>query len=193
MPEVTQYQHIHKVGMEVPLLEIREIGENPGQVSDYVPATTSGLNVLTIHRPPRKSQVFDKMETAGTEITYRCKDCRDCPECKKGDSFESISIQEEVEQTVIERSVNVDIRMGRTIAKLLFFIEFQTYQSQVRKLWKSPEDMDQVIQSEKKLHDLGVGQFSNTGTDNVHCPFGGGWVGGQSRGRIILKNRKIQK
>ena len=98
MPEVTQYQHIHKVGMEVPLLGIREIGENPGQVSDYVPATTSGLNVLTIHRLPRKSHVFDKMETAGTELTYRCKNCRDCPECKKSDRFESISIQEEIEQ-----------------------------------------------------------------------------------------------
>ena len=39
MPEITQYQHIHKVGMEVPLLGIGEIGENPRQVSDYVPAT----------------------------------------------------------------------------------------------------------------------------------------------------------
>ena len=111
------------------------------------------------------------METAGTEITYRCKDCRDCPECKKGDSFESISIQEEIEQTVIERSVNVDIRLGRTIDKLPFLsnpvhklrpntgMTFKVYQSQVRKLGESPEDMDQVTQSEKKLHDLGFVQF----------------------------------
>ena len=55
--------------MEVPLLGIREIGGNPGQVSDYVTSITSGLNVLTIHRPPRKNQVFDKMETAGTVRT----------------------------------------------------------------------------------------------------------------------------
>ena len=47
---------------------------------------------------------------------------------------------------------------------------------------------------------LGVGQISNTGTDNVHCPFGGGsgWGGGGEVGVkvvdvIILKNRKIQK
>ena len=96
------------------------------------------------------------METAGTEITYRCKDCRDCPECKKSDRFESISIQEEIEQTVIERSVNVDISIGRTIAKLPFLsnpvyklrpntgMAFKVYQSQVRKLGKSPEEMDQV-------------------------------------------------
>ena len=157
--------------MEVPLLGIREIGENPGEVSDYVPATTSGLNVLTIHRPPRKSQVFDKMETTGTEITYRCKDCRHWPECKKSDRFESISIQEEIEQTVIERSVNVDISIGRTIAKLPFLcnpvhqlrpntgMALRVYQSLVRKLGKSPGDVDRVIQSERKLHDLGFVQF----------------------------------
>ena len=110
------------------------------------------------------------METAGTEITYRCKDCKDCPECKKRDRFESISIQEEIEQTVIERSVNVDISIQRIIAKLPFLSNhvhklrpntgmlFQVYQSQVRKLGKSSEDMDQVIQSEKKLHDLGFVQ-----------------------------------
>ena len=36
---------------------------------------------------------------------------------------------------------------------------FKVYQSQVRKLGKSPEDMDQVIQTEKKLQDLGFVQF----------------------------------
>ena len=160
MPEVTQYQHLHKVGMEVPLLGIRDIGKNPGQVSDYVPATTSGLNVLTIHRPLRKSQVFDKMETTGTEITYRCKDCIDCPECNKSDRFESISIQEEIEQIVIEkcqcrykhRAYNFQIAiLSNPVHKLRpnTAMAFEVYQSHVRKLGKSPEDMDQVIQSEK--------------------------------------------
>ena len=47
-------------------------------------------------------------------------DCRNCPECKKSDRFESISIQEEIEQTIIERSVQVDVSKGITVAKLPF-------------------------------------------------------------------------
>ena len=111
------------------------------------------------------------MENAGTEITYRCKDCRECPECKKSDRFESISIQEEIEQTVIEKSVNVDTSKGRTIAKLPFLsnpvhklrpnkgIALKVYQSQLKKLGKSPMDMDHVLKSEKKLHELGFVDF----------------------------------
>ena len=98
---------------------------------------------LTTRRPPKISQRFDKIENAGTEITYRCKDCRNCPECKKSDRFESISIQEEIEQAVIETSVVVDINKGRTIAKLPF-LSNPVYHSQIRKLVKSPKDMTSV-------------------------------------------------
>ena len=125
------------------------------------------MNVLTTRRPSKISQRFDKIENAGTEITYRCRDCRNCPECKKSNRFESISIQEEIEQAVIEKSVVVDINKGQTIVKLPFLsnpvyklwqnlgIAHQVYQSQIRKLRKSPKDVTQVFESEKKLHDLG--------------------------------------
>ena len=98
-------------------------------------------------------------------------DCRNCPECKKSDRFESISIQEEIEQAVIEKNVVVDINKGRTIVKLPFLsnpvyklrqnlgIAHKVYQSQIRKLGKSPKDMTQVFESEKKLHDLGFVEF----------------------------------
>ena len=45
---------------------------------------------------------FDKIEEAGTAITYRCVDSRACSICKKGVRFEALSIQEEVEQNLIE-------------------------------------------------------------------------------------------
>ena len=35
----------------------------------------------------------------------------------------------------------------------------KVYQSQIRKLVKSPTDMDEVIKSERKLHDLGFVKF----------------------------------
>ena len=63
-------------------------------------------------KSPRCGKVFDKVETAGTEISYRCVDCRDCPEYKKCPRLDSVSIQEEVEQSLIDRSVNVDIDRG---------------------------------------------------------------------------------
>ena len=90
------------------------------------------------------------------EISCRCRNCRNCPECKKSDRFESISIQEEIEQAVIEKSVVVDINKGRTIAKLPFLsnpvyklrqnlgIAHNVYHSQIRKLGKSPKDMTSV-------------------------------------------------
>ena len=49
-----------------------------------------------------------------------CMDCKDCPECKNPDRLESISIQEEIEQTIIERSVQVDVSNGKTVANLPF-------------------------------------------------------------------------
>ena len=106
--------------MNVPLLGFRERLESSDDDSSDVSEPAKYVNVLTTRRPPKISQRFDKIENAGTEITYRCKDCRNCPECKKSDRFESISIQEEIEQAVIEKSVVVDINKGRAIAKLPF-------------------------------------------------------------------------
>ena len=60
---------------------------------------------------------------------------------------------------------------GRTIAKLPFLsnpvhklrpnkgIALKVYQSQLRRLERSPQDMDQVLKSENKLHDLGFVDF----------------------------------
>ena len=50
---------------------------------------------------------FDEIESAGTEVTYRCMDC--CLKCKHGPRFDAMSIQEEIEQSLIERCVQVDV------------------------------------------------------------------------------------
>ena len=52
---------------------------------------------------------FDNIEEVGMAITYRCVDCRACFNCKKGARFEALSIQEEVEQNLIEQSIYVDM------------------------------------------------------------------------------------
>ena len=60
---------------------------------------------------------------------------------------------------------------GRTTAKLPFMsnpalrlrpnegMALKVYQSQIKKLVKNPVDKDQVIKSERKLHDLGFVEF----------------------------------
>ena len=38
-------------------------------------------NVLVARKPPKCVKVFDEVEIAGTEISYRCSNCRNCQEC----------------------------------------------------------------------------------------------------------------
>ena len=80
---------------------------------------------------------------------------------QKSNRSENISIQEEIEQAGIEKSVVVDINKGQTIAKLPFLcnpvhklrpnlgIALRVYQSQLKRLERSSQDNDQVLKSEK--------------------------------------------
>ena len=73
-----------------------------------------------VNRQPKQSKIFEKVESAGTEASYQCVRCRGCKDCKTGERIEFISIQEEVEQDVINRSFKVDLNKGYVIAKLPF-------------------------------------------------------------------------
>ena len=102
---------------------------------------------------------------------YRCIKCRDCQDCKTHERIEHISIQEEMEQHINHQSVRVDSQNGRTIARLPFIkvpihrlspnehIARKIYDGQVKKLEKCQEDRNEVIQSERKLQELGFGAF----------------------------------
>ena len=68
------------------------------------------------------SKLQNIIENAGTEVSYRCINCRNCVECKNSGQVEYISIQEELEQNIINKSVYVDIAKGVTIAKLPFLV-----------------------------------------------------------------------
>ena len=128
-------------------------------------------NPSATHSAAQKSQkLFETVENAGTEITYRCVDCRGCINCKRSEQIEYATIQE-VEQNLINKSVTVDIIKCETVAQLPFisnpklrlspnrFAAVKIYDAQVRKLNKNPSDMNDVIQFEKKLHDLAFVDF----------------------------------
>ena len=125
-------------------------------------------------------QKFQDVENAGTDISYRCVDCRNCPECKRSPRIESISIQEEIEQKLIDRCVEVDISQNKTTSSLPFLTSdpdskladnerasVKNYKVQARKLENHPEDKITVIESEKKLHDLGfVGYYDDLSVED---------------------------
>ena len=113
-----------------------------------------------------KMKRFEAVENAGSEINYRCVKCRECLDCKKSEEVQCISIQEEVEQDMIDRSVIVDPEKGLTIATLPFLenplatlvtnkqTAMSVYKAQVRKLDKNPKDRAEVIESESKMQEL---------------------------------------
>ena len=66
---------------------------------------------------------FMEVENAGTEILYRCIKCRECADCKINEQIEHISIQDEIEQNIINKSIKVDLVKGITTAKLPFMMD----------------------------------------------------------------------
>ena len=121
---------------------------------------------LATNRAPSNMKLHQQIEDAGTEITYRCVDCRGCSTCKTSGRIESISIEEEVEDSLIDNSITVHQEEGYTEAKLPFKsdpvmklksnekVAEKVYWSQVRKLGKSESDREQVVDAEKKLQTL---------------------------------------
>ena len=116
-------------------------------------------------------KTFEKVENTGTNISYRCMKCRNCLECKNGGTIDEISIQEEIEQELIDKSVTVDVVQRVCIAKLPFIadpdsrlvpnlnIARKVYNSQVRRLEKSPKDLRDIIVAERKLENLGFVEY----------------------------------
>ena len=49
--------------------------------------------------------MFEDVESTGSETTYRCIKCRNCKVCKEHLTDEIMSVKEEVEQDVINKSV----------------------------------------------------------------------------------------
>ena len=107
---------------------------------------TSVKQLSPDHLSAIEQKQFDEVENAASEILYRCIDCRNCQKCKNGERTESISIKEEVEQDIINKSVFVDTNKGKTEAKLPFIQDpsrnlapnkekaLAVYNSQVRRL-----------------------------------------------------------
>ena len=94
----------------------------------------------------RNQKVFEKVENAGSEISFRCSKCHSCKLCKEHDQSEILSVREEVEQDIINNSVEVNIKNRVTLALLPLMQNpaiklapnknkaLQIYNQQIRKL-----------------------------------------------------------
>ena len=121
---------------------------------------------LSRKKPLKCIKMFDEAENAGTEISYRCVNCRNCPKCKKCPRLDAVTIQEEVEQGIIDCSVQVDVVRRVTTAALPFVtnpdlrlepnesLALNVYKLQTKKLSSRLEDKLAVQQSEYKLQQL---------------------------------------
>ena len=77
---------------------------------------------MVTKKPPKCVKQFDSIEQAGTEVTFRCVECRGCLNCKNGPRIDAVSIQEEIEEALIRRSVTVDPEKGISSARLPFVV-----------------------------------------------------------------------
>ena len=130
-------------------------------------------------RVPKMVKIFEEIEKAGTQINYRCLDCRDCTECRKGSSIEEISIQEDIKQQIIGKSVSVDFENHIASANLPFLSDPDTrlspnidiarkvYNGQVSESSKRELDRVSVIPSQDKLQELGYVDYLNNLDENV--------------------------
>ena len=129
---------------------------------------SSEEDVYVGQRVPKCVKKFEELENSGTEVLYRCSDCRNCARCKQGPRIEDVSIEQEFEQSVIEKVVMVDPVTRRCSAKLPFVVPnpdnrlvdneydaVKAFKSQVRRLSKRPDEKKSVVESEAKLQNLG--------------------------------------
>ena len=91
----------------------------------------------------RNLKIFEEVKNAGSEISCRCIKYQDCKICKELEQSEIMSIKEEIEQDVINKSVSINIKKRITAVVLSFMFN----------------PLNNVIESEAKLQSLGHFDF----------------------------------
>ena len=66
---------------------------------------------------------FMRLQDIGLDTSFKCPSCRDCKACQKGPGKELLSMKEEFQQQVIEKSVTIDEGRGKAVARLAFLTD----------------------------------------------------------------------
>ena len=120
---------------------------------------------LPIHAYPtwEDRMGFEQGDKVATEVSYRCMRCRNCADCRKGEYVEAVSLQEEIEQAMIESSVWLDLGDAVLRCKLPFTKDPVThladnrkaadrmFSSQLKAISRNPAMKEAVIKAHDKL------------------------------------------
>ena len=180
--QIQLYRCGYQVNPDVGLLGFKEFDtcfnvdesaedETEAAIDRFNNVETAGIKVnarcpscKTTYYAPMKN--FNDVESAGSEINYRCVRCRACKECKNHERNEMLSIKEEVEDDLINKSVTVDIAARETTAILPFIADQKiklapnrikaekVYQRQLKVL-QDPDDKASIIKAEAALQEMG--------------------------------------
>jgi hypothetical protein len=145
------------------------------EICEYIHCTLHQEAVWEVPKHWEINSVFSKDkvnrfmqgEEMGTSVDYRCPACRNCTTCKSGERLEMISLVEEREQFLIEKSLRYDKKSKKVIAKLPFIanpleklkpnehIAKRVFQTQLNKASNDESVRLGIVASFKKLYDKG--------------------------------------
>ena len=107
----------YQVNPDISLLSIRE---NKDHLKDIMLNDESAYESNTNYFSLKQQNIFNLVENAATKISYCCISCRDHKDCLNNEHIENISVREEVEQDLIDKSVQFNTGNHCTTAKLAF-------------------------------------------------------------------------
>ena len=98
--------------------------------------------------PLLKLKEFMDQEDIGNAINYRCSDCLKCKKCNASDRVKMMSLQEQIEQEVIEKSVELDMDQKKVFIDLPFIKPPEEY---LTKKHKSSDNYGQAAYVYKSI------------------------------------------
>ena len=137
--------------------------EMEAKVLDIGEVTDDATVKETVMHARQTEKKYLDSENIGSEAPYRCPAHRNCSDCNSGETLEMTSFKEELEQSMIQQSVEYDFESKRLLATLPFVqdpvenlepnrhIAQKILEGQLRKVNKQPEVKAQVLASHDKL------------------------------------------
>ena len=101
-----------------PNISLLSIRENKDHLKDLPLNDESEYESNTSYFSLKQQNILNQVENAATKMSYRCISCRDCKDCLYNEHIKNVSIREDVEQDLIDKSVQVNTRNRCTTAKL---------------------------------------------------------------------------
>jgi hypothetical protein len=131
------------------------------------PTWEVGTNVYATACVKERWVKFREEEDMGEGVEYRCPACRNCWSCKEGDRLEAVSLKEEREQFLVQKSVRYDREERKLVARLPFLVDPElhlkpnmgiarkVFSTQLKKAEKDETVRAGIVKSHKKLADKG--------------------------------------